>query len=304
MAAREGEAGAGKTPGAVTDRTQERAREDEQFVPVIVKRTDESRRHPDDTLERAVKEGREQLNRRAGSLLLSAVAAGMILGFTALPVGVVVTAMAPLHSALLTRIGAALVYPLGFVICILSGAQLFTEHTATAVYPVLDRKASFGQLLRLWVIVVAGNLIGAAVIASLLAAVEPISAAREGYTIVGRHLVSPATLPLLFSSILAGWLMAQGAWLVISTASTAAQMLSLYAVTFVIGIGGLHHSVAGAVELMTALWVSEEFTIPAAAGSIAVMLLGNLAGGSTLVAILNYAHIRKTQTLGNSARHP
>ena len=34
----------------VTQRGKDRKQEDDQFVPVIVKRTDEARRHPDDTL--------------------------------------------------------------------------------------------------------------------------------------------------------------------------------------------------------------------------------------------------------------
>jgi hypothetical protein len=41
----------------VTVRGKERAKEEQQYVPVIVKRTDEARRHPDDTLERAVSDG-------------------------------------------------------------------------------------------------------------------------------------------------------------------------------------------------------------------------------------------------------
>lgn len=55
-------------------RAQERAAEDAQYAPVIVKRTDEVRRHPDDILETAVREGEEQLVRAAPSLCLSATA--------------------------------------------------------------------------------------------------------------------------------------------------------------------------------------------------------------------------------------
>jgi hypothetical protein len=46
-----------KTPDAVhsdevvTERTKQRDAEEQEFVPVIFKRTDESRRHPDDMLE-------------------------------------------------------------------------------------------------------------------------------------------------------------------------------------------------------------------------------------------------------------
>ena len=46
----------------------------------------------------------------------------------------------------------AIVYPLGFIICIMSGTQLFTEHTATAVYPVLAGKADVKKLFRLWLL--------------------------------------------------------------------------------------------------------------------------------------------------------
>ena len=50
----ESDAAESRPEGVVTDRTKQRAQEDQEFVPVIVKRTDEARRHPDDTLEQAV----------------------------------------------------------------------------------------------------------------------------------------------------------------------------------------------------------------------------------------------------------
>jgi len=54
-----------------TSRAQQREREEEHFVPVIVKRTDEARRHPDDVLEMAIVGGLEQLKRGPYSLFLS-----------------------------------------------------------------------------------------------------------------------------------------------------------------------------------------------------------------------------------------
>jgi formate/nitrite transporter FocA (FNT family) len=292
----------GKEKSVVTDRSEERTKEDEQFIPVIVKRTDEAKRHPDDTLERAVKEGLEQIRRRTVSLALSSMAAGLILGFTAMAVAVVSKAVAPWEAPLLSRLAAALVYPLGFVICVLSGTQLFTEHTAMAVYPVLDQKASLWGLLRLWLIVIVGNLFGAAISANLLAIAEPVISAREGYVEIGEHLVGFAALPLLVSAVLAGWLMAQGAWLVLGTPHTTGQILSIYMVTFVIGIGGLHHSIAGAVEMFIAMLVDEQFTAAQAVRFIGLALLGNTLGGSMFVAVLNYGHIRGTQSKSTTSQ--
>lgn len=56
-----------------TERKRERFVEDEHYVPVIIKRNDKTRRHPDDTLETAIHEGLEQLNRSTTSLALSVI---------------------------------------------------------------------------------------------------------------------------------------------------------------------------------------------------------------------------------------
>ncbi len=274
----------------------QRLEEDQSFVPVIVKRTDQHRRHPDDVLLTAIAEGLEQLNRPALSLALSSVAAGLILGFTAMAVGVTTVAVESLHqSQMLARLLVSLVYPLGFVVCLMSGAELFTEHTATAVYPVLDRRATVVSLLRLWCIVIAGNLIGALISAGLLRLAEPVIGASAGYVEIGHHLVGPSSFSLLVSAVLAGWLMALGAWLILATPPGLAEIVSIFIVTFLIGLGGLHHSIAGAVEMFVALFTSSEFTIVDSARFIGLALFGNLIGGSVFVATLNYAHIRETQ---------
>lgn len=278
-----------------TERGRERLDEEERFVPVIVKRTDESRRHPDDVLATAIAEGLEQLNRPTFSLALSALAGGLILGFTAMAVAVVTVATAPLGEPMLQRLATALVYPLGFVLCLMSGTELYTEHTATAVYPVLDRQASLPSLLRLWAVVAAGNLVGAFASAGLLTLADPVIGARAGYLAIGRHLVEPAAGHLLVSALLAGWLMALGAWLILATPPTVSQLATLYTVTFLIGLGDLHHSIAGAVEMFAALLAGDAFTPAQAARFLALALVGNLLGGSIFVALLNYGHIRHSR---------
>lgn len=280
-----------------TERELERREEDRDYVPVIIKRTDQSRRHPDDILESAIDEGMEQLQRNFFSLFLSALAAGLILGFTAMSVAIVEDQIQSMGGEINPRLITAFVYPLGFVMCIMSGTQLFTEHTATAVYPVLDRRANAWQMLRLWVIVLLGNLLGALLISFLLEAAEPVIHAQSGYLSIGHHLVEYDSWALLVSAILAGWLMALGAWLIMSTAPMLSQIVVIYIVTFVIGIGGLHHSIAGSVEIFSAYFIGHSLNLGQVARFISVAVVGNLIGGSVFVALLNYAHIRKTQSV-------
>ena len=278
-----------------TEREIERQEEDKDYVPVIVKRTDEALRHPDDILEKAIAIGLEQQNRAFLSLFLSALAAGLILGFTAMAVAIVETQMLLLNSPVSPRLATAIVYPLGFVLCIMSGTQLFTEHTATAVYPMLDRRGNIKKLLRLWLIVIIGNLIGTIVSSVFLLLAEEVINGRAGYIEIGRHLVKYEISPLFFSALLAGWLMALGAWLVLGTSSSLSQIVFIYIVTYIIGIGNLHHSITVSVQIITAYLLSNFISIAQVFWLISLAIIGNLVGGSIFVALLNYAHIRETQ---------
>jgi len=85
------------------------------------------------------------------------------------------------------------------------------------------------------------------------------------------------------------------AWLILATPSGFSQMAAIFIVTFLIGVGGLHHSIAGSVEMFVALLASDEFSIAQATRFIGLALFGNLIGGSFFVAVLNYAHIRETR---------
>ena len=53
------------------ERSKERTRESQEYASVIVKRVDETFRHPDDILEKAIDEGVEQLARPSMSLFMS-----------------------------------------------------------------------------------------------------------------------------------------------------------------------------------------------------------------------------------------
>ena len=278
-----------------TERGLERQNENEDYVPVIIKRSDETVRHPDDVLEKALHEGLEQLQRPFLSLFFSSIGAGLILGFTVMAVGVIATLTSSFNDPLLQRLAMAFVYPLGFIICIMSGTQLFTEHTATAVYPVLAKKGDVKQLLRLWLVVILGNELGALGSAGLLTLADDVIMARDGYILIGHHLVDQSNSTLLVSSLLAGWLMALGGWLILVTSPALSQMFCIYIVTFLIGLGGLHHSIAGSVEMFTALLISDEYTISQGFHFIGLALVGNLIGGSIFVAGFNYSHIRRTQ---------
>ncbi|MEM8866242.1 MAG: formate/nitrite transporter family protein [Planctomycetota bacterium] len=285
-----------ETGDGQNERSAERRSEDENFTHVIVKRTDEHLRHPDDALQIAIREGLHQMRRPTAALLLSSTAAGLVVGFSAAAVAVVHATLheAGVHPGVI-RLAAAFAYPLGFMLCILSGAQLFTEHTATALYPVLDRAASIASLIRLWLLVVAGNLIGTLLGSLLLSTVFEVLHAEHGITELGKHLIEYSSFELFFSALHAGWLMALGGWLICICPRPQAQMMAIFVVTFLIGLCGFHHSIAGSTELFTAMLSDGELRKLGHLTFVPVALFGNLVGGSIFVATLNYACVRELE---------
>jgi formate/nitrite transporter FocA (FNT family) len=278
-----------------TARALERKDEDQQYVPVIIKRIDQSSTHPDDILERCIEEGIEQFHRTKMSLFLSALAAGLILGFAAMSVCLALLMMPESASPLVKRLGMAVAYPLGFIICIMSGTQLFTEHTSTSVFPVLDRKERITALLKIWMVILTGNLVGTFISTYLIFLADSVIGAREGYILVAHHLTAFSSPSIFISAVLAGWLMAQGGWLVHASSDASAKVLCIYVVTFLIGLGGLHHSIAGSAEIFGALFHSHDPHYYDSFRFIVCAVVGNLFGGSVFVALLNYGHIRKAQ---------
>tara|TARA_R110002072_G_scaffold64203_1_gene159088 strand:+ start:64433 stop:65341 length:909 start_codon:yes stop_codon:yes gene_type:complete len=276
-------------------RAIEKKEEDEKYIPVIIKRTDEAVRHPYDTLKIAIKEGSAQYNRSSTSLFLSAVAAGLILGFAAMCVALVTQFDITDHHFMVERLLIALVYPLGFIVCIMSGTQLFTEQTATAVYPVLDKVIPFKKLVPLWCIVLCGNLFGTLISSALIYLAEPVVLGGIGFEEIYKHLIEYNSSSIFISAILAGWLMAQGGWLILATPPASSQIICIYVVTFIIGLGGLHHSIAGSAEIFSGLMHSENPDFYNSMRFLIVSIMGNLFGGSCFVAILNYGHIKQTQ---------
>jgi formate-nitrite transporter family protein len=113
-------------------------------------------------------EGEGELARSFGALWWSALAAGLSIGFSVL-------AQALFKAYLPNVPGAAIIenlgYSVGFLIVILSRQQLFTENTLTAVLPVMAGKQWqwLPVVLRLWAIVLGGNLVGCLLFASFLA---------------------------------------------------------------------------------------------------------------------------------------
>jgi formate-nitrite transporter family protein len=244
-------------------------------------------------LEQHVRQAQEELERPAGALLLSGLSAGLDLGFGPFLMAVIATLTSKDLPHSVTQILIALAYSVGFIFVVMGRSELFTEQTTSAVLPVLSRRAHLRQLLRLWALVLIANLVGAALIAAVISQVGP----RMGLIEIGAlHEIASRLLghpwwTMLLSAIAAGWLMGLLAWLVIASRDTVSQIVVVALTTFVIGIAGFHHSIAGTIEVLVGVFASAGPTLADFAQFLLWSVLGNALGGAIFVALLKFGHV-------------
>ncbi len=277
---------------------------EEAPAPALVEQTKEHEPTKTATsiLKQEIKQGAEETRRSTAGLLLAGLSAGLEMGVSALAITILLTLDQGTLPPVARELLLALAYSLGFVIVIVGNSELFTEHTALALFPFLNRDTSLSELLRLWGVIYVANLAGAAIIALTLAYVGPglglIEPAVFGE--LARQVTHHPAGMLLLSGVLAGWLMGLVSWLVTAARETMSQIVIIMLVTGVLGFAHLHHAITGSIEVLVGIFAGQGVTWADYGHFLLWATLGNLLGGGLLVALIKYGHSTRP---GSAPKH-
>lgn len=142
-------------------------------------------------------------------------------------------------------------YTFGFIIVIMARQQLFTENTVTAVLPVMHNPTlgNVGLLMRLWSVVLAGNLIGTAV-AAWAFNYMPIfdEPTRQAFVSIAEDVMKNSPTEMFANAIISGWLVATMVWMF--PVAGAAKIVVIILMTWLIATADTTHIVVGSVEIL------------------------------------------------------
>src|ERR1700733_7045654 len=263
--------------GTISTRAEQKQVEDRQAIGANV------------VYETIRREGEDELHRPAAALAWSALAAGLSMGFSFIAQGVL---MAHLPDQPWRPLIAGFGYCVGFLIVILGPQQLFTENTLTVVLPLLLRKdlSTLLRMLRLWAVVLAANLVGTFLFALYVGRIGIFDArTQEILTQIGATHIGVGFGTVFVRSMFAGWLIALMVWLL--PAAESARVSIIIIVTYLVGISGFGHIIAGSTATFFLLvtrhisWGAYvvQFFLPT--------LMGNVIGGLSLVGALGHAQV-------------
>lgn len=234
-------------------------------------------------------EGEDELKRPSSALAWSGLAAGLSMGFSLVGEGLLRSRLpdAPWRP-LITKLG----YSIGFLVVILGRQQLFTENTLTPVLPLLYRRNRqvLANVLRLWAVILFSNLLGAAIFAWAVGNTDVFSPqVRQTFLDIGREAQNVSFGTAVLRGIFAGWLIALVVWLM--PYAEHARLFVIVILTWLVGLGGLTHIIAGSVEVFFLVMTGQASLGDYLGGYMMPTLIGNTLGGVSLVAALNHAQV-------------
>jgi formate/nitrite transporter FocA (FNT family) len=239
--------------------------------------------------ENILRPAEQEIRRPAAALLWSALAAGLVIGFSCLAAAFAAE-VAPDRYA---TAAAAAAYPLGFIFVIIARSELFTENTLVPVIPLLERRDldTFTHVVRVWGLLLVGNLMGTLIFAVALARTRLLQPEVASELLrISRQATEGGFLEIAYAAVFAGWLMALLAWLLASTTSTLAQIVLIWLCTFPISAMHFRHSIVGSIEAFYRA-LQGDASWGGMLSFVAAAVIGNAVGGVLLVALLNHGQV-------------
>ncbi len=235
-------------------------------------------------------QGDHELERNVAALWWSALAAGLTMGLSLMAMGLF---NSRLPEAEASKVIASLGYSAGFLAVILARQQLFTENTLTAVLPLMTHPtlANAGRLLRLWGVVLLGNLTGTLLVSYVMLHLPIFDSKTDvAFLDIGRKLMENDPSQMFAKGIVSGWMIATMVWMIPSQES--AKMWIIILITYLMALGDFTHIVVGSAEVSYLVWAGElgwkDFLMTFAGPTLA----GNIIGGSFIFALISHAQIR------------
>ena len=228
------------------------------------------------------------------SLMLAVIAGGGI-GLGALYYTVVVSDAALSFAA--ARVMGGVVFSLGLIIVLVGGAELFTGNNLI-VMAWASGNVSAKEMLRNWVVVYFGNLIGALglVILVFLSHHLDMNGGRIGLSILNTAAakIQPDAVTLFFKGVLCNLLVCLAVWLAYAGRSVTDKVVALVFPVSAFIAAGFEHCVANMYFLPLAWLMTRTGNVPADFDASVITMtgiihnlvpvtLGNIVGGAGLV---------------------
>ncbi len=190
------------------------------------------------------------------------------------------------------------VFPVGFIAVVLTGADLFTSNCATQMVPFFRKETRLADMLRVWGMSYAGNMVGAVFAAWAFAYMTGLLSLNQPWAPyvfkLAEHKLDAPFLVVFMKGILANMLVCLAAWQGYSAKDTLGRMVGIWAPVMTFVALGMEHSIANLFFIPAAMMGGLHATIGEFVfNNLIPATLGNIVGGAVFIG-LPYAWLYST----------
>ncbi|HBZ41727.1 MAG: FdhC protein [Firmicutes bacterium GWF2_51_9] len=201
---------------------------------------------------------------------------------------------------------AGAIFGTGLMLVVIAGGELFTGNTLILA-GVLDKRISAKAMLRNWVIVYLGNLVGSVLIAYMMNESGLFSSGANmlgGVTLkIATYKVGLEFIPAFYLGILCNWLVCLAVWMAYGAKDISGKILAIFFPIWLFITSGFEHSIANMYYIPAGIFAKMNPAMIEAASQLGVsaeklnhlnwstffinnlipVTLGNIVGGGLFV---------------------
>ncbi len=192
----------------------------------------------------------------------------------------------------LQRLLSGLVFPIGLMLVVILGAELFTGNNALLMPPLFQRKVSFADVARNWTLVWLGNFAGALAVAYFMVYLCGLTTPEPYHGAICRMAeakVSASPWVIFLKGIGANWCVCLAVWLAMSGRHLGEKLIACQIPVMAFVILGYEHCVANMFFIPLGMMegarvgILEMFT-----ANLLPATVGNIIGGAVFVGCVHY----------------
>lgn len=235
---------------------------------------------PKEIAETAVVVGESKANLKWWKMILLGMFAGAFIALAA--------AGATFANVYVGKLAGALVFPAGLAMVVVAGSELFTGNNLMFV-GLLAGKVSFGKLLKNWGLVFLGNLLGALLVAGLVALSGVFDSIAESVIVTANAKVGMGFFEAIIRGVLCNFLVCIAVWMAFGARTVGGKIAAVFFPIMLFVLCGFEHSVANMFYIPAGMMMSSFAGVvgPSVAGflvgNLIPVTIGNIIGGALMV---------------------
>lgn len=195
------------------------------------------------------------------------------------------------HNPSMQRLLSGCVFPIGLILVVVLGAELFTGNNALLMPPTLQGECRWSTVCLNWGLVWLGNFVGAVLFTYLmvwscgLISSDPWQSA---ITTIAQAKVSMPWLMVLLKGVGANWCVCLAVWLALSGHTLVEKMAGCWFPVMAFVALGYEHSIANMFYIPAGMMAGAEVTVGQMIWcNLIPATIGNIIGGALLVGCIH-----------------